>query len=793
MAVKLYTITFKDLQERTVVVRFINQDIDSGDTVALTPSDRPFVTTEDNDYDPMLPLRASTAQITVKCTHDAIVSIENNLQWAVVALRDDTVMWRGFLRAEMGDMDFSAVPDDITYQADDLLGTLAYTPKTLGSSQTTLYSLLEREYTMLDNSVPVPTRGDYPWETLSTLSAIPWNWVTTENNDEEIPENVPAMANTVEEDIAAFLGVTARYYNAKFYLGSLFGTKFYDSETEVTYDDIDGANLTWTGFSTIKWEQGVGLVEVDSGGNAISDADMPDTSNNNLTCTGYGYVMPQTERDTTLNGYNCFARYLEPTDGHGITLYQFSTGTPGNIWSELGCHVLDVDIWETEGTRKYNFAFSRDYIFVGTGISTDGTAISMDTFSYTSRYQTEAYETSLAAMHSGLTTPLLTLSSIVPIYADNGGITIDLTFQSATFETVTSGGYSYRKVTEWGSDTDFAVAATRALCSLQFGDYWWNGTSWQTTECTFFYMLNTDDNPVVKDLEMMFEGQKLAMEVSGVMSGVLVFKFFGAYWANESSSEAEYTEYTCTWTPEDLIKLSTVEITYNAPLDLLEPNKTTIRHISQRTEAFPEDNVKSVTLSLCSGGDIQNNWGFVYSGDDIIDTLHWPKLREDWKPERLVLKKNVLALSRLRSLATLTINCEYDDLPFRRIALDDRTWYPLAITTDWRDCESEVLVADITDIMAELPAVGTDEESTGGEYTITVTASSSSVTLTMETTLTVDTTIVWSTANTSGEVNIVAGNTTVTFDAGETIQDERDIGFSASTENDDTFTFVYDL
>ena len=57
------------------------------------------------------------------------------------------------------------------------------------------------------------------------------------------------------------------------------------------------------------------------------------------------------------------------------------------------------------------------------------------------------------------------------------------------------------------------------------------------------------------------------------------------------------------------------------------------------------------------------------------------------------------------------MECEYDDMPFQRISLAGRTWYPQAIKTDWFKCSSEVLMLDITDIMAspELLTTGDDE------------------------------------------------------------------------------------
>lgn len=795
--IKVYTITFKDIKERTVVIQINNQDLEEGETVALVPGASPFKTQEDDDYDPMAPFRSGTARISVKCTYGEIIPVTNNVQWHTTVRRAGTLVWSGYLRAEMGDMDFSAIPDEITYQADDMLGVLRYGHKYMSRSLTSFASLLQRTYLNIDNSTPVPARGEKPWQTLSELKAFPQNWIDNDENDQGVPEEVTEMQDVVESDIASFLGVTVRYYMNQFYMGSLFGTKFYKGQTEQIYEAIDGTEMTWTGFSTVKWENGIGRIVVESGGRNIEDGDMPDTDDDNMQVLSVGYMPPQESQDTSFQGYNCFYRILKPLAGCGIDVQEYPTNlVPSNRWSRLGVHILDTDIWNTDGERKYDFSFSRSYVFIGTGIPTISmNTLSMPRYSYTSRDESEAIARSRDMMMAGLNRPLLTLSSVVPIYAKNGGITIDMTYQEGELQTVYKQGISYRRVTGWGQDTDFSVAQTRAIVSLNLGDMWWNGTAWQSTQCTFAYMLNDTNNPVVKSLEMLFQGKKLAMPISGIMSGVLTFSFYGAYNAQiESEIVDTYTEYTCTWKPEELIKFSTLNIQYNPPLDLLTLGNTDKSRVGQNTIGFPDDNTKTFSLSLCSlHDDKAENWGMVYKDNNVIRTLHWPKLRDDWSPERLVLKKHVLALARTRTLATIAAECEYEDLPFRRIDMLGRTWYPLAVSTDWRDCKSEILAVDITDIMAELPAVGTDEESEGGDNTITVTASGSNVTLTMSDTLPVIVIVTWSTETDSGSALIPAGETTTTFNCGTTIQDERDIGFSATTSQGDTFNFVYDL
>lgn len=125
-------------------------------------------------------------------------------------------------------------------------------------------------------------------------------------------------------------------------------------------------------------------------------------------------------------------------------------------------------------------------------------------------------------------------------------------------------------------------------------------------------------------------------------------------------------------------------------------------------------------------------------------------------------------------MATLAIDCEIADLPFQRIALDGRTWYPLCLKTNWQECSSELTLLDITDIMAQLPSVGDDEEGTG--YTRVLDISSRNARTTFQLSAAIDEalTIVWACYGMSGASVIAAGGTSITVNTGGDIQEERD-------------------
>ncbi len=778
MAVTTYNIEFKDAKDRIVVI-LISKVGESGDTQTLPAGASPLVISENDESDPMIPIRATNAQISVVCTNTQMIRIENNLQWSVTIRRAGILMWAGYLRAELQQMAYSPIESEITYIADDVLGVLKYVKTNRTLEKSTLMSLLTNTYTLLDNSIPVPAIGNAPVDALNLLSVYAQNWLNQEENDEGVLTNVQDSHDVSEEDIIAFLGVCARYWQGELYLGSLFGTRFYDSGSLTEIPTIDGAQMSWTGFHSLDWEQGAGHISVESGGKHIQDSEIPALDNADYMVINYGYVMPQTQHQT--NQYNCFARILAPRENSGMTVWQDTSYTAGNFWGKIGAHPIDVDQWNAaDDANKTNFAFRRMLALACTGVGTDGTSHQMPSFQvsdYTSA--DDVYNRALAAMMAGLTTAMVTFTSPASLYVRGGGFTMDFVCEMSNFSMLQG---IYRKVTFISG-----TASILLVCRLQFADQYWNGSTWQASECKFLAPTNK------KTINMMFNGDGSAMPLNGLNAGIVKLEIFGGYSAILSDEdEGGVIRYTCAWVPDDLDILSKLELKYNPPLNFIEQYLEDTAKINQNTDKFPSDNEKNVRLNLCSNVGIKENWGQVYIGQTELTALHWPKLRQTWAPERLVLKKNTLALARNRQYAILSAEAEYSHMPFRRILLNGRTWYPLSVKTDMQTCFSEIKLFDITDIMAELPAVGTDEESAGTDIEIFVFSDGVQVFLTLNDGLDFDTNIIWSTASNSGEVVIPSGETSIMFVPGDIIHDQRDIGFAASPSTGEyTYYFTW--
>ena len=796
MAIRQYNIQFKDKKERLVKVEIVNTLLATGDLHELTPSAEPLTISEDDDHDPLKPVRATVAQIRVRCTHDELIPIADNMQWAVTIKRASTTIWRGFLRAEMPDSDFSAMSDEAYYTADDILGALQYQKKNFDGSKKLLAQLLAAFPSLMDNSTPIRHRDMLPATTFQQLMVESQNWLENEENSEGVTETVQPVAEDVEHDILQWLGLTERYYNDHLYIGSLFGTKFYNGANELSLDVLDGSQFQWRGFHTLKMEQGVGRVSVSASGQEIEDVSIPQVTGDNYDVKSIGWLAPQTQHDTSLNALNCYVRELSARQNTGVVLYAYTSGTPGNVFGRKGANALDVDVWrESSSSPKTNFAFSRGILLVGVGLNMDGTHDLLPTFQVSDDTTVQdVYQRARAATLAGLTQPLVTVTSKGAIYAKDGGFTLKLETRAMTINTIQQGGNTYRQLAELGSTSDVhSLAYVYAVCSVRHGSKWWTGSAWSNTPTKFFY---TDNECTIKTLEMMFQGGTAAMPVSGTQGGEVEFCLYGIYgvYQWDEGEPPAPTTYYCAFRPEELALLTNISLTYNPPLDLLEPSNGEEIKLNQYTAGMPDDNSKDVELHLCSDGDVADNWGFVFYGNDIIKTMHWPKLREDWMPERFVLKKNVLALSSLRSYATLSIECEYEHIPFRRVSLAGRTWYPLAVTTDVQRCQSDVLMMDITDIMAALPPVGTDEEASGHTRLIYVTCNQfGDVTWTLAAPIDEQLMIDWATSIASNVAVIDAGDSDVTDNVGEVVQELSDFTILNATTASGTYTFMFEF
>lgn len=699
---KCHLVEFMDRKERPVKVEITNTSLRFGYTKSLTPAAQPVSITEDDDRDPMLPIRATVVRIRVVCGYEDIIPVQNNLQWQVSISRSAQQIWLGYLRTDLPDARLADVSSEVFYVADDILGALKSMHKVLPNARASFYDLLALTYEFLDNSIPWLVGYENPDATLRALYSEPYNWMEEEDDVNGIQHLVPAMADAVERDILQFMGVCARYWNGHLYMGSLFGTAWQQGTMPLLLDPIDGSTFTWTGFHTIKTEEGIGQIAVQAQGREVSGNQAPRFGDDIWGVAGIPTYLPPQEDFVEGGDRNCFVRNLYPLPNSGLQTFEYADRlyVAGNFLGTWGAHMVDYDQWADNGEPKPNFTFTRSLFVVGQSLDVDyGTELPIETFTSGSGFSTRELALKdavrvLQARRESLR-PFVTVR-IPSVVANGGGLTY-------SFEEVESDirngrdastGLWYRYIYKVAGNRDL----THFVFTLRFGNQYWQGGGWGTEPLLLYQGYH---KLLPKDFRNDFTGDgTYSAPINGLQTGDVELTLYGIWepdYTHTVVSEGVYT-WQCVMKPRSAAILSGINLQYNPPLNLLDVGYKSAYTLSKRTAGFPDKNEKTVELKLLSAADVKDSWGWVYdSGGNKINTLYWQGVKED-KPERIVLDRNVAALSCNRQYATMSVECEYEHMPFRRVEFMGRTWYPLAVKTDLRTCFSEVLMFDITDI-----------------------------------------------------------------------------------------------
>ena len=687
--VKTLLVEFRDLKERLVQVSLEDQSVAFGYKGNLTPAAEPLTITEDDDHDPMLPIRSTVARIRVVSAYSDIIPVKNDLQWGVTIRRAGRVLWRGFLRTDIPTGNLGPTPSEVYYIADDVIGSLKAQRNELPEGKASLWNLLgfDASDPKFDDSLPTSTNGGHPSLTLRSLYVTPYNWMKEEDDVDGNPVDVPETADVVTGDILQFLGVCVRYWRDRLYVGGPFASGYWPNVlNKVALPLIDGSTLRWTGFHNVFQDQGYGQLRLEASGRAIESQEAPELADQLFDVLAIGYLPPQT-LPATANGYNCYYRYLKPRADSGIEVFLPVGPAVVNFLCQMGGHIVDMDIWnDMEHLEdKANFNFQRFLILVGNDYLPDGAyGNKLPDFLVRGTTKDEAYATAIAQMKAYDMQPFYTVR-IPQVTVNGGGFTLTLDVKTCTVGRYTEGGSYYRRIDS--IDGALETAYSECLYSLRFGDKWWNGGEWQSEETRAFGLTS-----FMHTFVDGFQGTGLSFPVEGLMSGDVELNIFG-FWRDVDTSTFPVVDFI----PRSITLCAKVELRYNPPLDLYEVAKEDAYTIAGNAPDFPAENKKEVQLNLCSAGNVKDNWGWVFYGlTNKLETLYDPRSGEPTKPEVIVFERQRTMLCRARNYVTLSVEADYEDLPFSRISFLGRTWYPLAVKANLRKCSSELLLLDIT-------------------------------------------------------------------------------------------------
>lgn len=131
-----WQVQFKSLRGTTYTVNISEQGWTGGVT-QLTPSDQPFTTQEDDDDDIFKPIRAQSGYLRVIDETGTLLEDiipQSNTTRYVEVLKDNAVVWQGFLLAESYTQDWSPAKKEVEIPVQSILGVMKNVNFNLGYS-----------------------------------------------------------------------------------------------------------------------------------------------------------------------------------------------------------------------------------------------------------------------------------------------------------------------------------------------------------------------------------------------------------------------------------------------------------------------------------------------------------------------------------------------------------------------------------------------------------------------------------------------------------------------------------
>lgn len=244
-------------------------------------------------------------------------------------------------------------------------------------------------------------------------------------------------------------------------------------------------------------------------------------------------------------------------------------------------------------------------------------------------------------------------------------------------------------------DDDFLINNLWIKAKLQFGNYWWNGESWQTTECCFklpFDNNNQTDhcinqsfptkNTVTWDLGIEESGYIIPLPTNNVMTGKPTFTLYAPHRLDNS--------YRCdaVWLKDFDIKA--VIATYDIDTDVDSDTEYSNEIDSDFVNEFEEEEFK-----ICTWDNKEANYSAVAyntgSYYQFLDTVYNKSTQEYLRCEQHLIKRLVNQYSEPSVILTLNLKNNiklYATLTDNQ--LPNKTFIVDYISTDWRFNKAEI-------------------------------------------------------------------------------------------------------
>ena len=713
-----------------------------GTPVQLLGGTSPFTTDEDDSDDYFAPIRVQTGTLTV-CTHDedgnVLVTLDdilpaNNISRPVrlVNVGTGAIEWQGFLSCEAYDQDYTSIPQHLQLPVISVLEAMASVqadPERLSGLNTvggTINNILE--VFIAEAGTSVLTQYYVPTASCgrNILSKYIDNTVlfnTKEyNNENSTTYIVDGMSlKDCLERIAVYMGWCARENSTSLFFMAANETVSYNrryrqawidmqgnvsyrwmvdlSDTAVSTQDID--DLDWMGVDHRRTvQQGAKSVEVVARlGKYELNISIPKCPVGSLS-TVYRQLWKYAENgdwlyllaNTNANAYSNMSVAYYSANYINVTIPHFTSYLTASI-ATLLTHIAvgtnssakaRIQTTATTAVRFYAGAFLCRYDWEKTGTSqTHETANALYCVFFPNSldyYNSPDYPTDFDRSMVG---PIFSINNVVN-YRCNIGY-LRLIAQADT-------------VFMWASDDymgmDLLHSSERTFewfvgMELQFGNMWWNGSSWQGTQTVFKARMtksgfkNNYDPQVMPDIT---ETDGLLIPITTEMQGVVALKIWPMASAASVSENGR---------PILEMAFSQLSIDHVAPEDSSLSDRSENKYFrllgtNFRDEISVDTDLASSLNNLPSPSLIMN------SQTTPMTTLNYgstqsPDMR---RPEVDLLNRLATYYSAARQRLDLIVeHPTAAPLPLLRlngISPDNRTYAPLAESRDWQQDSSTI-------------------------------------------------------------------------------------------------------
>ena len=535
----------------------------TGSPVQLIGGTSPFTTDEDDSDDYFAPIRVQTGTLTV-CTHDedgnVLITLDdilpaNNISRPVKLWRllgggaAGVLEWQGFLSCEAYDQDYTDIPQHLQLPVISVLEAMASVQldQTRSSGLQLVSACLRTVLQEIDIQSGMTcftniyySRTDY--RILSKYIDMTVMFEQKEYNNENSTTYIVSglSAKDALERLCSFMGWIAREKGSEIYLqrigeevgmyrealanfpGFAQDENITEAGIAATFDDH------WAGVDHKRTiQQGAKSVEVVAGLKKYElKIEIPECPVGSLVESYYSlnnipqYLYELGNSNAQAYSHCTFAYYAARCFGGFTNWEAYWQSTFQNAFSYMAAGVNSTAKNYRIGAYQFTFyagAFLVKYSWENSGSATAHSTNNALHCIFFPRSINAGWEPNQSNFDRTKVSNIFSINSITDYRCSSGYLCV-----KAISDTIFMLPESPQLQHHTDLNRDWIV-----VYELQFGNKWWNGTSWQNTQCTFnATMTKNGFKPNWDETMHIEETEGLLIPISGLMSGIVTLKIW---------------------------------------------------------------------------------------------------------------------------------------------------------------------------------------------------------------------------------------------------------------------------